>query len=681
MSAAAAFPPTDTSRPMSAVTLPLASYRATHLVLETEGGVLRLVLNRPERKNPLTFESYRELTDIFHACARDPAVKAVTVSGAGGNFSSGGDVFEIIGPLTEMNTRDLLAFTRMTGELVKAMRACPQPIVAAVDGICAGAGAIIAMSSDIRLGTPRAKVGFLFNRVGLAGCDMGACAILPRIIGQGRASELFYTGRFMSAAEGAAWGFYRAARRAGRAAGRRRRARGRDRIRADLRARDDQAHAAAGMGDVGRRRDRGRGGRAGALHDDRGFHPGVPGFRGARDARLRGRLSMPDATFLHWPFFGPEHARFAEDLRAWAAREVEPLVDHHDVDGSCRRLVASLGEGGWLRATVPAAYGGLAESFDVRTLCLAREILAYHHGLADFAFAMQGLGTGPITLFGDEALKRRYLPAVAQGTRIAAFALSEPDAGSDVAAMATTATPDGNDRVRLDGVKTWISNGGIADHYVVFARTGEAPGARGLSAFLVDADTPGLTIAERIEVIAPHPLATLRFEGCSVPVANRIGGPGEGFKVAMATLDVFRSTVGAAALGFARRALDEATRRAATRTMFGAPLGDLQFTQGSLADMAVAVDTSALLVYRAAWTKDGGAPRVTREAAMAKLHATESAQSVVDRAVQIFGGMGVVSGVKVEELYRDVRALRIYEGASEVQKVVIARELLKNVAA
>ncbi|HEY8565030.1 MAG TPA: acyl-CoA dehydrogenase family protein [Beijerinckiaceae bacterium] len=389
---------------------------------------------------------------------------------------------------------------------------------------------------------------------------------------------------------------------------------------------------------------------------------------------------MPDRSFLSWPFFAEQHARFASDLADWATREVAPLVDHHDVDGSCRRLVRALGEAGWLRAAVPQAHGGLFPSFDVRSLCLARETLAYHDGLADFAFAMQGLGSGPITLAGSEALKAAYLPRVARGEAIAAFALSEPEAGSDVAAMATTARPDGPDHVRLDGEKTWISNGGIADFYVVFARTGEAPGARGLSAFVVDADTPGLTIAERIDVIAPHPLATLRFENCRVPLTHRLGQGGEGFKIAMATLDVFRSTVGAAALGFARRALDEALTRAATRSLFGAPLGDLQLTQAALAEMATAVDTAALLVYRAAWTKDSGAPRVTREAAMAKMHATESAQSVIDKAVQIFGGLGVMKGVKVEELYREIRALRIYEGATEVQKIVIARELLKQAA-
>ncbi len=390
---------------------------------------------------------------------------------------------------------------------------------------------------------------------------------------------------------------------------------------------------------------------------------------------------MPDATFLHWPFFEESHRRFALALRAWAGEALPPLIDHGDVDGSCRRLVEALGEGGWLRAVVSEAHGGLFATFDVRTLCLAREILAYETGLADFAFAMQGLGAGPISLFGSDDLKARYLPAIGEGVTIAAFALSEPEAGSDVAAMSTTAIPDGSGHVRLNGVKTWISNGGIADFYVVFARTGEGPGARGLSAFVVDAETSGLTIAERIDVIAPHPLATLRFEGCRVPLASRVGAPGGGFKVAMATLDVFRSTVGAAALGFARRALDEALGRARSRHMFGAPLGDLQLTQAALAEMATAIDASALLVYRAAWAKDRGAPRVTREAAMAKMHATEAAQTVIDKAVQIFGGLGVRKGVKVEELYREIRALRIYEGATEVQKIVIARDLMKSAQA
>lgn len=388
---------------------------------------------------------------------------------------------------------------------------------------------------------------------------------------------------------------------------------------------------------------------------------------------------MADRSFLSWPFFEDAHRYLAGELDAWAAREAAPLAHEgeRDVDGACRTLVRRLGEAGWLRHAVPEPGPEPGGRLDVRTLCLIRETLARHAGLADFAFAMQGLGTGPITLFGSDALKQRYLPSVREGRAIAAFALSEPEAGSDVAATATTAVRDGDTYV-LNGAKTWISNGGIADHYVVFARTGEAPGAKGLSALVVDADTPGLVIAERIDVTAPHPLATLRFEDCRVPADRLLGRPGDGFKIAMATLDVFRSTVGAAALGFARRALDEATERAATRKLFGGPLADLQMTQAKIADMATEVDAAALLVYRAAWTKDSGAERVTREAAMAKLYATEAAQRVVDAAVQIFGGLGVTRGQTVEALYREIRPLRIYEGASEVQKIVIARQVLAN---
>jgi acyl-CoA dehydrogenase len=383
------------------------------------------------------------------------------------------------------------------------------------------------------------------------------------------------------------------------------------------------------------------------------------------------------AETLAWPFFDDGHRGFADRLARWAEATL-PSLPHGDVDAACRVRVDALGQSGFLKAVVPAEFGGLFARLDVRTLCLAREILAFHDGLADFAFAMQGLGTASITLYGSDALKRRYLPAVRDGKAIAAFALSEPDAGSDVAALATTATPDGPDHVRLNGTKTFISNGGIADHYVVFARSHEGPGAKGLSAFMVDARSAGLAIAERIEVIAPHPLATLRFENCRVPLAHRLGKPGEGFKVAMATLDIFRSTVGAAALGFARRALYETIERASTRQLFGAALGALQIPQAMIADSATEVDAAALLVYRAAWIKDQGAARVTREAAMAKMFATEAAQRVIDRAVQIHGALGVTKGVKVEELYREIRALRIYEGATEVQKIVIAREALKN---
>ncbi len=382
---------------------------------------------------------------------------------------------------------------------------------------------------------------------------------------------------------------------------------------------------------------------------------------------------MADQTYLDWPFLDDGHRDFARRLDAWAAEHIGMGVHAHaDVDAECVDLVAKLGRGGWLAPAVPVEGAG---ALDARTLCLARETLARHSGLADFAFAMQGLGTGAITLFGSAEMRARVLPGVRAGERIAGFALSEPEAGSDVAAMAMTATRTG-DGWRLDGEKTWISNGGIAHIYVVFARTGEALGSRGISAFLVEADTPGLAVAERIEVIAPHPLATLRFENCMVPAGNLIGKAGEGFKVAMATLDVFRTTVGAAALGFARRAFDEALRRASSRQLFGAPLADLQMTQSKLADMALAIDASALLVYRAAWSRDVQGRRVTREAAMAKLHATESAQRVVDDAQQIFGGLGVKVGEKVEELYREVRALRIYEGASEVQKLIIARQAL-----
>jgi acyl-CoA dehydrogenase len=386
---------------------------------------------------------------------------------------------------------------------------------------------------------------------------------------------------------------------------------------------------------------------------------------------------MIDLAHLEWPFFDDTHRRFAGDLACWADREVPAQLDHAHLDRTCRDLVRSLGNAGWLKAVVPAAYGGLFERIDVRTLCLGREILAWHDSLADFAFAMQGLGTGSISLFGSDRLKAKYLPPVCEGRHIAAFALSEPAAGSDVSALATIAKPDGSCHVRLDGIKTWISNGGIADHYVVFARTGEGPGAKGLSAFVVDAATPGLTVADRIDVIAPHPLATIRFEGCRVPIKNRLGGPGEGFKVAMATLDIFRSSVAAAALGLARRALHEAVERAASRELFGGVLADLQLTQASLADSAAELDASALLVYRAAWTKDRGAARITRESSLAKLYATEAAQRVIDRAVQIFGGNGVRVGVKVEALYREIRALRIYEGATEVQKVIVARDLIK----
>lgn len=385
---------------------------------------------------------------------------------------------------------------------------------------------------------------------------------------------------------------------------------------------------------------------------------------------------MADKSFLDWPFFEPRHRALLAGLEPWITGEIVPYEhDESDVDALATRFVRALGQGGWLRHCIPAAFGGVAESFDVRSLCLIRETLARTSGLADFAFAMQGLGSAAISLFGSPELKARYLPKIGTGESIAAFALSEPEGGSDVAGLRTTARRDGDGYV-LDGCKTWISNAGIADQYVVFARTGEGDGARGLSAFVVDAGTPGLQVTERIQVIAPHPLGTLSFSTVRVPATQRLGDPGQGFKIAMATLDIFRSTVGAAALGFARRALDEAVQRAQERESFGQKLATFQATQMRLADMAVEVDAAALLIYRAAWTRDCIADRVTREAAMAKMYATEAAQRIIDSAVQLFGGMGVVSGVPVERLYREIRALRIYEGTTEIQKMIIASQVL-----
>lgn len=385
-------------------------------------------------------------------------------------------------------------------------------------------------------------------------------------------------------------------------------------------------------------------------------------------------LPGPTREHLDWPFFEERHRAFAAEVDAFAASSAMADIDHGDVDAACRKLVKALGDAGLL-----AAATGTSDDdplIDSRLVCIARETLAWHDGLADFAFAMQGLGTGAIGLSGSPELRAAVLPKVRAGDWLAAFALSEKDAGSDVAAMSCAARADGDHYV-LDGEKTWISNGGIADVYTVFARTGEAPGTRGISAFVVFADDPGFSIVERIEVIAPHPLATIRFDNCRIPASRRLGAPGEGFKIAMRTLDIFRASVAAASLGFARRALDESLTHVRTRRMFGATLGDLQLTQAALGDMATGIDAAALLTYRAAWCRDVQHLPTTREAAMAKMTSTETAQSVIDRAVQLFGGRGVKSGEITEKLYREIRALRIYEGATEVQKLIVARELLK----
>lgn len=387
-------------------------------------------------------------------------------------------------------------------------------------------------------------------------------------------------------------------------------------------------------------------------------------------------LGSPSRDHLAWPFFGPEHRTLAETLDAFLARGGLGAIDHGNADQSCKDLVRKLGAAGVLRHCVPQAFGGAAEAIDSRALCVVRETLAYFDGLADFAFAMQGLGTGAISLCGSQQMKRQVLPKIAQGTLISAFALTEPEAGSDVAAMNSAAHRDGGHYV-INGEKIFISNGGIADVYTVFARTGEAPGTRGISAFVVFADTPGFSVAERIETLAPHPLARIRFDDCRIPAGHLLGTPGEGFKIAMRTLDIFRPSVAAAANGFARRALDEAVAHARGRKMFGTTLADLPITQSRLGEMATAIDAATLLTLRTAWRRDVQKLPTPREAAMAKMTATENAQWVIDQALQLFGGRGVRTGEITERLYREIRALRIYEGATEVQKLIIGRELLK----
>jgi acyl-CoA dehydrogenase len=382
---------------------------------------------------------------------------------------------------------------------------------------------------------------------------------------------------------------------------------------------------------------------------------------------------VPDRSFLSWPFFEPRHRELADEVQTWCADNLTGRYAE-DLDSECRALVRELGGAGFLKLSVADG----KRRPDVRSLAIVRETLAYHSALADFAFAMQGLGSGAISLFGTVEQKRDWLPKVASGEAIAAFAMTEPECGSDAANMSTSAMRDGNEWV-IVGEKTYISNGGIADFYVTFARTGEGEGAHGLSAFIVPAGA--VTVAERIEVVAPHPLARLIYDNVRVPADAIIGEPGEGFRIGMETLNLFRVTVGAAALGFARRALDEAIGWVKERRLGSGTLADNAVTQEKLADMALSVDASALLIYRAAWQQDEGGTDNRRAAAMAKLHATESAQQVIDAAVQMHGGAGVTKGVKVESLYRDIRALRIYEGASEVQRQIIAKDLLKGTMA
>ena len=387
---------------------------------------------------------------------------------------------------------------------------------------------------------------------------------------------------------------------------------------------------------------------------------------------------MTDSSYLDWPFFDGRHRVLATEFDAWVDCEIRPGADEEPrgeaLYARCVALVRQLGAAGWLRHTVPASFGGVSNPLDIRSLCIMREILSATSGVADFVFALQALGAGSITLFGSDDLRRRYLPHVASGEMIGAFALSESKAGSDVGAMTTTARRDGDSYV-MDGEKQWISNAGIADFYVVFCRLPEE-GERSFIALVVDAGTDGFSFERPVEIIAPHAIGTLRFNGCRVPASNVIGVPGKGMSVALGTLDVLRATVGAAALGFARRALDESLAHVTTRTVFGSPLAEMQLTQAKLARMALDIDASALLVYRAAWERDHGAARVTCEAAMAKWYATEAAQRAADDAVQLLGARGVVAGSIAERLYREVRALRIYEGTSEIQQLVVAGQVL-----
>lgn len=389
----------------------------------------------------------------------------------------------------------------------------------------------------------------------------------------------------------------------------------------------------------------------------------------------------PSTAHLALPFFDDAHRALARELLPWAAAQ---SVDERDDRAACRDWVKRLGQGGWLRYCVPASSGGALERLDSRALVLLRETLAFHSPLADFAFAMQGLGSGAITLAGSATQQSDYLGAVARGDKIAAFALSEPEAGSDVGAMAMQAVA-GPEGWRLAGEKTWISNGGIADFYCVFAKTDPSAGSRGITAFVVDANTAGLDTSAHIEVMAPHPLATLRFDGCIVPREAQLGELHGGFKLAMRTLDIFRASVAGAALGMARRALTEAVHHASRRRMFGQTLADFQLTQAKLGEMAALIDSAALLTYRAAWMRDDsearGAPAagdLTAAAAMAKMCATENASRVIDMALQMHGGLGVKVGTKVESLYRDIRSLRIYEGATEVQQLIIGKSVLRS---
>ena len=384
---------------------------------------------------------------------------------------------------------------------------------------------------------------------------------------------------------------------------------------------------------------------------------------------------MADKLIDQLPFFTPEQRTLAADMESFVDLEIEPrATEESDLDTQLREFVGVLAKAGVLHYAVASP----DDKLDVRALCLIREALAYSSALADLAFVMQGLGTFAISQAAPEHLRDFWISRAIEGKAVAAFALTEPEAGSDVAAIKTTAKRDGDAYV-INGRKRFISNAGVADFYTVFARTGtDANGRAALSAFVVGAKMPGFSVIERTAMIAAHPIGEIEFNGCRVPSEDMVGSEGDGFVLAMRTMDTFRASVGAAACGMAKRALDEAVRYAVTRKQFGRFLAEHQLIQEKLADMVTELDAARLLVYRAAYLKDAGSARTTREASEAKIYATEAACRIIDQAVQIHGGSGLVRGSVVERLYRDVRALRIYEGTSEIQKLIIANQLLKE---
>ncbi len=642
--------------------------RSFRYELDADAGVATLTLDRPERLNALTFEAYDELRRIFPALSAEKAVRVVVITGSGRAFCSGGDVEDIIGALFARDFRGLLEFTRMTCDVVREIRACRKPVIGALNGTVAGAGAVIATACDLRVAAESAKIAYLFTRVGLSGADMGAAWMLPRIVGLAKASELLMTGDFISAQEAHRIGLYNrvvpdgealpAALELARKLSKgpsfaieiTKDALGREAAMDLPSALEAEAQIQAAL----------------MMHPD--FRESYDAFVAKREAEVPVRAV--DTAGVR-ALLDERHATWAAEVSAFARSALAPRPEPEgDAAGrvEARALLAAMGA-----ARVFAPIGAR----DLRGCCLAREAVAAASPLADAVWALQGLGITPLLLAGSEEQKERWVARGLAGDAMGAFAITEPEAGSDVASLTTRATRDGDAWV-LDGRKCLISNAGIADWYVTFASTDPERGSRGITAFLVPADAPGLAFAGAQVMSAAHPLGELVFEGCRVPASAVIGEVGAGFKLGMATLDQLRPTVGAAACGMARRALDEALDHALGRVQFGKPLSDFQIVQEKLGRMAIELDAARLLVYRAAWEKDHGAERITLEAAMAKAYATEAAQRVIDQAVQILGGKGVLASSVVDRLYRSVRALRIYEGTTEIQHLIVAGRILAD---